>query len=279
MSARRKRNYGKDKNNLGIFINNALVDSAKRKKLNEKAQAAAEKKLAREEERDARQYEAERARSQRLEEKEKIAHEKALRKKAEMEDKVNIKLQKIYVRLEADMSKMGLFPSNSFISDTSREALRISVPASKVCSYFILDNEEVVSRQCAHDFLEEQGISREHSQLKYYKQLLDIIAVSRPQLAATKNPNYTKTMSNLLSSIQEIKGKSQRKTEIQALIESLSKSKKMFKDELYDFWEIAESNDWGRSKALSSVEYKTRIANKASYLAEIRSMIYPIKML
>ena len=69
-----------------------------------------------------------------------------------------------------------------------------------------------------------------------------------------------------------------RQSERKELITQLLKTKTMFSDEIEEFSEIIDKNDWSRHTCVQSKEYAQRVQNKAEYIAHVKAQIRPIKI-
>ena len=280
--ARRTRSYRAGKDPLGVFINNSIASSQKRARAEQKASAAASNRASREAQRErarnSRDAERAQARNSRAQERAAVRAEKESERNRKLQDKENSKVEKIYVRLESDIVKMGLYPGRTFITTTSREAVRLSVSAAQTKSYFVKDNVEEIAKTCAAEFLGDQGITSSYKQFNQFNELLNIVTELRPQQDAPNVEQYSKLKQDLEEEMQAYLAKVKRQEDREALISDLTKSMKMFKDELEEFAEIIEVNDWSRKESTNSDEYRGRTKNKKKYVAQIRSQITPIKL-
>lgn len=278
--ARRKRSYrSKNRSVIGTFINNSLVDKEKRvreqKKYDEAESKAREKDELRMEKFRAKEME----KHERQKEKQNRVEEARKLKETEAVKKLSVKVEKIYVRLEKDVQKMGLYPSKKFLDSTSKEAEKLSVSPSAAKSYFIdEDNINKVAKLCAKDFLESKNYGSDCYQYKAYDELLKIVTDFRPQEDASQDIQYRNIKKELDNEIRKDNQKFSRQNEREKLIEKLTKSKQMFNSDLYDFWEKIEDNDWGHKEAVDWEEYEIRIKAKKDYVAVIKSQIKPIKL-
>ena len=101
---------------------------------------------------------------------------------------------------------------------------------------------------------------------------------SKEEIEEDQAVNDGNSSDEIDNEIKELIAKAQREAERKKVVKELSITKLMFNDELGEFFDIIEENDWGKEEAISSDIYKERIANKAKYVAEVQSHITPIKL-
>ena len=285
--ARRKRSYStKGRSVIGVFLNNAVVENQKRMRELERRKAAEQKRTAKAEAEDERRLEKEnelalRMKARKIKQQEKLQKDNELCqiKKKKAKEKLDAKVEKIYVRLESDIKKMGLYPGDNFIRSTAKKAEKLSVSAAQVTSYFIDEsNLKKICKSCAVDFLKSKGFGPDYGHHKAYVDLLNFVTDFNPQTDAPKTSQYRNIKKELDSEIKNHKQALLRKDEREKLIEEIDKSKQMFKADMYDFWQRIEENDWGRKEAIDSDEYQINIEAKSDYTYEIMTQIRPIKL-
>lgn len=285
--ARRKRSYStKGRSVIGVFLNNAVVENQKRMRELERRKAAEQKRTAKAEAEDERRLEKEnelalRMKARKIKQQEKLQKDNELRqiKKKKAKEKLDAKVEKIYVRLESDIKKMGLYPGDNFIRSTAKKAEKLSVSAAQVTSYFIDEsNLKKICKSCAVDFLKSKGFGPDYGHHKAYVDLLNFVTDFNPQTDAPKTSQYRNIKKELDSEIKNHKQALLRKDEREKLIEEIDKLKQMFKADMYDFWQRIEENDWGRKEAIDSDEYQMNIEAKSDYTYEIMTQIRPIKL-
>lgn len=285
--ARRKRSYStKGRSVIGVFLNNAVVENQKRMRELERRKAAEQKRTAKAEAEDERRLEKEnelalRMKARKIKQQEKLQKDNELCqiKKKKAKEKLDAKVEKIYVRLESDIKKMGLYPGDNFIRSTAKKAEKLSVSAAQVTSYFIDEsNLKKICKSCAVDFLKSKGFGPDYGHHKAYVDLLNFVTDFNPQTDAPKTSQYRNIKKELDSEIKNHKQALLRKDEREKLIEEIDKSKQMFKADMYDFWQRIEENDWGRKEAIDSDKYQINIEAKSDYTYEIMTQIRPIKL-
>lgn len=268
--ARRMRKHGPGKNNVGIFLNNCAVARERRIKAEKKASDAAHRRWKRERER-------ERAREAREAERAQIRAEREAERQRKAQEKLDAKTNAISVRLESDMKKMGLYPGKEYLAKTAKEAVKLSVTAAGAKKYFIADDEDAVARACAKEFLRDQKIFK-YKKWGEYDQLVALVAGYRPQQDTVQDEKYGQLKAKIDELTEAYEAEMRRQDERGKLIGKLIKLKSMFRDEIEEFAEIIEANDWGRSDCEKSPEYKQRIQNKSDYVAQVKAQIRPIKL-
>lgn len=268
--ARRRRSYGKGKDPVLVFMNNCIADSQKRQRAEARAQEADAKRRDRERER-------EKVRQAREAERAQIKREREEERQRKAQEKLDAKTNAISVRLESDMKKMGLYPGKEYLARTAKEAIKLSVTAAGAKKYFIADDEDKVARTCAKEFLRDKNIFN-YKKWKEYESLVTLVANFRPQEEVVKDENYGQLTSKLQELTEAYEAEMKRQDERSKLISKLIKSKTMFRDEIEEFAEIIEANDWGKTDCEKSLEFKQRIQSKADYVARVKAQIRPIKL-
>ncbi len=270
--ARRRSYFSKSNQNdlAGVFLNNCIASQQKSKK----AEKAAIDRVLREEERErvrfAREEERKRVRlaKERERERARLANERA---------KFNQKTTAVATRLELEFEKIGLHPGKQTIATIAIKAVQASVSPAKAKSYYIDGMEDTLAQSCAVDFLELK-IGSEYQHLVGYPLMVDIVKNCRPQKDAEQDKSYMELKSEIDNEIKELIAKAQREVEREKVVNALFTAKLMFKDELGEFFDLIEENDWGKEESINSDIYKERIANKAKYVLEVQSQITPIKL-
>ena len=268
--ARRMRSYGPGKDNGAVFINNCIAAGQKRRRAEEKAAAQASARRERERER-------ERARQAREAERAQIRAEREAERQRKAQEKLDAKAKAISVRLESDMTKMGLYPGKEYLARTAKEAIRLSVTAASAKKYFIADDEEKVARTCAKEFLRDKKIIN-YKKWGEYDALVALVTGYRPQQDAVQDEKFVQLKAKIDELTEAYEAEMRRQEERGKLIGKLIKLKSMFRDEIEEFAEIIEANDWGKSECEKSSEYKQRVQNKADYVAQVKAQIRPIKL-
>jgi flagellar biosynthesis GTPase FlhF len=257
--ARRKRSYGLEKNNGAIFLNNCLAS-------HQKAQKEAEKEAAASRRRSEREADSERKRREREAKSERKRAEKEAEKARKEQAKLDEKVEKVYVRLESDIKKMGLYPGEGFLAKTAEEAVKLSISVAQAKKYFVSDVEDKVARECAKEFLWDKEIIYPE-EWDEYDALVALVTGYRPQQDAAHDDKFT-----------ELEGKLKRREERDTLISELLDSKIMFGDDIEEFAEIIEANDWGKSDCENSADYTRRVQNKSDYVMQVKAQIRTIKL-
>lgn len=242
-----------------VLVNNCIASQQKEKKAEEAAIKRVLKEKERESARRAKEEERERAR---------LAKEQA---------KFNAKATAVSARLELEFEKIGLHPGRQTIVTIAIKAVQSSVTPAKAKSYYIDGKEDALAQSCAVEFLELK-ISPEYHHLVGFPLMIDIVKNCRPQKDAEKDKRYMELKAEIDNEIKELIAKAQREAEREKVVKALSITKLMFNDELGEFFDVMEENDWGKEEAINSDIYKERIANKAKYVAEVQSHITPIKL-
>jgi hypothetical protein len=255
---------------LEVFVSNCIASQQKEKKAKEVALKRSVKEQERERVRRVKERERERIRLAKEQERERVrlAKEKA---------KFNAKATAVSARLELEFEKIGLHPGRETIATIAIKAVQSSVTPAKAKSYYIDGKEDALAQSCAVEFLELK-ISPEYHHLVGFPLMVDIVKNCRPQKDAEKDKRYMELKAEIDNEIKELIAKAQREAERKKVVKELSITKLMFNDELGEFFDIIEENDWGKEEAISSDIYKERIANKAKYVAEVQSHITPIKL-
>jgi len=281
------RSYSSGRSKIGVFINNSIVKKERR----QREEAKEEKRLEQEEMRFNKRKEKEEQEIAKLArkalEKEIEKQEKEQEKAQKQKEKMAKKVQKVYDRLETDMEKLGLYANENFLYETSTEAIKRSVTAAQAKAYFISDKndkklEENISVTCARNFLDDNYIGIGHKNLPEYSELVKFVANYRPQNEVPNDSKYNTLLEELNLKIkidEDMKAeKKALKEEQLALIDELTKNQIMFKEDIHDFWDIMEKNNWDRNQATTSKEYKQKKKNRTEYVAKIRNQIKPIRL-
>ncbi|MFQ3326596.1 MAG: hypothetical protein ACI8YC_001234 [Salibacteraceae bacterium] len=270
--ARRRSYFSKSNKNdmAGVFLNNCIASQQKSKKAEEAAMNRARKEGERERERErvrlAKEAERERVRLER--ERAKLANERA---------KFNAKATAVAGRLELEFEKIGLHPGKQTVANIAIKAVQASVSPAKAKSYYIDGKEDALAQSCAVDFLELK-ISSEYQHLAGFPLMVDIVKNCRPQKDAEKDKRYMELKAEIDNEIKELIAKAQREAEREKVVKALFITKLMFNDELGEFFDIMEENDWGKEESINSDTYKERVAHKAKYVAKVQSHITPFKL-
>lgn len=266
--ANRRSYFAKSNQNqaLDVFLSNCIVSQQKEKK----AEEAAIKRVLKEEER-------ERVRLAKEEEREKVRLAKERARLAKEQAKFDAKAIAVCARLELEFEKIGLHPGRQTIATIAIKAVQSSVSPAKAKSYYIDGKEDTLAQSCAVDFLELK-ISSEYHHLVGFPSMVNIVKNCRPQKDAEKDKRYMELKAEIDNEIKELIAKAQREADREKVVKALSITKLMFNDELGEFFDIIEENDWGKEEAINSDTYKERIENKAKYVAEVQSHITPIKL-
>ena len=258
--ARRRRSFGKDKNNIAVFINNVAVEMEKQRKEQEKERLREEKRLNKE-----------RAQEERRLERAREAAEREAAREKKRQERLNKKVEAIALRLSADLEKFGLYPGKAYVKETAKKAVELSVSAAGARRYFVDDELENVERTLAEEFVYSQRIGNNIERFDEYSELIEFVASHRPQPAAVEAERYKELQYILLQ-------KSMRHDGRLSLFQKLTASREMFKSDLEEFFELMENNDWGEIEATRSTEYTELIAKKRKYVTDIESKIRPIRL-
>ena len=271
--ARKKSYFAKaNRGRAGAVLANNLIASAQKAAKEKEKEAAAAKRraaAAEQKERNRRQREAEQARKRAAREAEKRRKE---------QKKLDEKQAAIAKRLALDLEKMGLYPSADLTSDIAKEALEASVTPAKAKTYFIDGLESKVAHKCAQYLLAEYNIPHHFQEVEGYDELVSMVADFRPQSEALNDPRVENIKSKVDARIKALEEAEKRQDERSALINELSETKVMFKDEIEDFAQLIEEQDLSGDDAKNSPEYRSRVDNKAQYIEKIKKKIVPIKL-
>ena len=247
--ARRRRSYTA-KANRGkageVFLSNLLVGSTKRER---EAREAPARRRQREREREA--------------------------KSREREDK---KLVLIANRVKLELDKLGFFSGGDTALAIAKRAVEADVTAAKAKSYFIDGEESKIAASCAADLLESLAIPRRFHSLSEYEKLEVMVQAYRPQSEVTTTERFMSAKFELNRQIRNVEEREELVREREELVSELLSNKRMFEDELEEFAEIIEKNDWSGTQSRESAEFKQRIKNKEAYVKDIRRQLMPFRI-
>ena len=292
---RRRRSYRKNSNDLlGTFVNNALAESSKRatKERREREAAARRAKTAKkreaaraakeaERERNRRNREAERRRKAEARELEREA--KALERQRVKEEKEAAKLrektEKVFGRVLLDLEKAGFYPGEKTAADIAKKAVAGGITPAQASKYFVTGEEAQIGASCATELLNSKlDVEQRFTESLAYANLFEYVAAFRPQPDAMASEEYESLKATLDAEILQQIESEERADERAALIQELMDSKQMFRDELEEFSELIEENDFSSSDAIKSPQYQQSIENKASYWQTISSQLHPFDL-
>lgn len=303
---RRRRSYRKNSNDLlGTFVNNALAESSKRatKERREREAAARREKTAKkreaaraakdaERERNRRNREAERQRKAEERERERQARAlerelereaKALERQRVKEEKEAAKLrektEKVFGRVLLDLEKAGFYPGEKTAADIAKKAVAGGITPAQASKYFVTGKEAQIGASCATELLNSKlDVEQRFTESLAYANLFEYVAAFRPQPDAMASEEYESLKATLDAEILQQIESEERADERAALIQELMDSKQMFRDELEEFAELIEENDFSSSDAIKSPQYQKFIENKASYWQTISSQLQPFDL-
>jgi len=299
-----KANHGKAGS---VFVNNVIAasqksskDAEKRNAARQRSEASASRKRSALLERHRIQDERDRKRAldkenkdrERERKKESSRLQKEKEKEQKLREKLDSKKQKLADRVAFELDHLGIFPADMVCSRIANEAEKNTITIGQINKYFIQGNEEELSNECAIELLEiPQKYHKEHRLSKDYDDLLETASNLRPQ--TKKELSKLKLYLSLQDEIKkEIK---EEEEEIRRLIEEERKAKNrhdgrrkliarlkndmsMFDDDIEEFKEIINMNDWSLEVSEKSVEYIEKLEKKSEYVKSIKSRIKPFKL-
>ena len=268
-----------------VFINNLFVGSTKREI---EAREAKERRRQREREREKEAREAKERRRQREREREAKSREreaKSREREAKSREREHKKLVLIANRVELELDKLGFFSGGDTALAIAKRAIEADVTAAKAKSYFIDGEESKIAASCADDLLESLAIPWRFHSLSEYKKLEVMVQAYRPQSEVTTTKKFVSAKLELNRQIRNVEEREElvRKREElvrkrEELVGELLSNKRMFQDELEEFAEIIEKNDWSGTQSRESAEFKQRIKNKEAYVKDIRRQLMPFRI-
>ena len=254
-----------------VFINNLFVGSTKREI---EAREAKERRRQREREREKEAREAKERRRQRERERE-----------AKSREREHKKLVLIANRVRLELDNLGFFSGGDTALAIAKRAVEADVTAAKAKSYFIDGKKGEIAVSCAADLLKSLAIPKRFHSLSEYEKLEVVVQAYRPQSEVTTTAKFMSAEFELNRQIRNVEEREElvRKREElvrerEELVGELLSNKRMFQDELEEFAEIIEKNDWSGTQSRESAEFKQRIKNKEAYVKDIRRQLMPFRI-
>jgi len=266
-----KRSYGAKANKgkaVSVFLHNWSVEAQRNAKIRRKEREAQEKRdkkaKARE---DAKQLvEAEKAKKR-----QRIERERERVRVFKENEKIKAKVSVVLNRVQLELEKLQVGPSNNISTEIAMKAVEAGVTAAQVKDYFIKDNVNQIASSCADELLESIGIDDNYNDFHEFDKLRKFATDYRPQSDVSSQQEFQDLVASHKDRVKRTLSRA-------ILIKNIIYEKIFFSDQVDEFEDLIEHNDWSKSEALKSSEFKDRVKEKKDYVAFIKSKLIPFSL-